>query len=182
MKIETDIRRVKELAALKEDANWRFRSFLKGIDLSTEEVDAVVHRHYQAASVHIDCCACGNCCREGLPRLCGSDIERLASGLNTTESEVVSSYLEPGKEPGSFSFRSKPCPFLSGNKCTVYDSRPNACRSYPHLHKKEFVFRLIQAVDNCSVCPIVFNVFERLKEELWHSPTSSWMDDDFTDE
>ena len=58
-------------------------------------------------------------------------------------------------------------PLLSDNCCTVYDHRPDDCRSYPHLHKDEFVFRLIQAVENCSVCPIVFNVFERLKDELW---------------
>ena len=33
-----------------------------------------------------------------------------------------------------------------------------------------FRFRLIQAVQNCSVCPISFHVFERLKDELWHEP------------
>ncbi|MBN1676299.1 MAG: hypothetical protein JXR37_34970 [Kiritimatiellae bacterium] len=41
------------------------------------------------------------------------------------------------------------------------------CRSYPHLHKKPFVARLTQAYSNCSVCPIVYNVYEELKKRLW---------------
>lgn len=40
------------------------------------------------------------------------------------------------------------------------------CISYPHLHKKDFTSRLIGVIENCSVCPIVFNVYERLKERI----------------
>jgi hypothetical protein len=32
----------------------------------------------------------------------------------------------------------------------------------------EFVFRLIGVVENYAVCPIVFNVHEHLKVELWY--------------
>jgi hypothetical protein len=64
-------------------------------------------------------------------------------------------------------YRSRPCPVLQDNLCTVYDHRPGDCRSYPHLHKREFVFRMNQAFSNCFVCPIVFNVYEGLKRELW---------------
>ena len=42
------------------------------------------------------------------------------------------------------------------------------CRSFPHLHKRDFVFRLIQAVENCALCPIVFGVYEGLKRQWWH--------------
>ena len=37
---------------------------------------------------------------------------------------------------------------------------------------------MIQVVQNCSVCPIVFNVLERLKEELWHQWGDVWEDDE----
>jgi len=37
MKCETDIKRVRKLAARKEKANWEFRTFLKGVELSIEE-------------------------------------------------------------------------------------------------------------------------------------------------
>ena len=40
----------------------------------------------------------------------------------------------------------------------------------------------IGVVQNCSVCPIVFNVFERLKDELWHEWDEIWKEDDERDE
>ncbi|MFP3912246.1 MAG: hypothetical protein ACLFUT_09210 [Desulfobacteraceae bacterium] len=36
----------------------------------------------------------------------------------------------------------------------------------------------IGVVQNCSVCPIVFNVFERLKDALWHQWGDVWEDDE----
>ncbi len=104
MHIETDIEQVRELAEAKEDQNWRFRTFLKGVDLSVKELDSIAHRHYKDIARQIDCGTCANC-------------------------------------------------------CTVYDARPDDCRSFPHLHKDEFVFRLIQVVNNCSVCQIVYTTY-----------------------
>ncbi|MFZ4394680.1 MAG: YkgJ family cysteine cluster protein [Kiritimatiellia bacterium] len=86
-----------------------------------------------------------------------------------TDPKIVAK-LANACEDGDLTFNRRPCPFLSENRCRVYEHRPDTCRSYPHLQKKEFVFRLTQAVGNCSVCPIVFNVYERLKTELWHRP------------
>jgi len=43
MYIETNIERVRELAEAKEDQNWRFRTFLKGVDLSVKELDSIAH-------------------------------------------------------------------------------------------------------------------------------------------
>ncbi len=34
--------------------------------------------------------------------------------------------------------------------------------------EENWAFRLMDVIANCSVCPIVFNVYEALKEELWH--------------
>ncbi|MBU0756149.1 MAG: YkgJ family cysteine cluster protein [Planctomycetes bacterium] len=170
MKLQTDPKVVAKLAEEREAPNWRFRSFLKGIDLEIEELDAIVHRHYEDVSSRIDCRECGNCCRQVLPVLQPFDIARLASGMDLPEAEVIIRFLVPTEEEEGFTFNKEPCPLLSGNCCTFYKSRPEDCRSFPHLHKEEFVFRLIQAVDNCSICPIVFNVFERLKDELWHKP------------
>lgn len=174
MKLQTDPKVVAKLAEEREEENWRFRSFLKGVDLDIEELDAIVHRHYEDVSSQIDCCACGNCCREVLPVLHTSDVARLASGLNLSETEVINRFLVPGKEKETFTFNNKPCPLLAGNRCTAYPSRPDDCRSFPHLHKEEFVFRLVQAVENCWICPIAFNVFERLKIELWYEPDDIW--------
>jgi len=178
MKLQTDPKVVAKLAAKRERENWRFRSFLKGSDLEIKELDAIVHRHYAEVASRIDCSACGNCCREALPLLHASDVAQLATGLNLSPAEVQERFLVPDEKPGTLTFKHTPCPFLSGTRCTVYAFRPKDCRSFPHLHKNEFVFRLTRAVENCSICPIVFNVFERLKRELWHQPDDGW-DEEF---
>jgi len=169
MHIETDIERVRELAEAKENQNWRFRTFLKGVDLSVKELDSIAHRHYKDIARQIDCVTCANCCKEVSPKLSEDDVTRLASCLGISPSELIVAHLRPTEDCDAYCFRQKPCAFLQKNRCTVYDACPDDCRSFPHLHKDEFVFRLIQVVNNCSVCPIVYNVFERLKEELWRS-------------
>ncbi len=167
MKLQTDPKVVAKLAEDREETNWRFRSFLKGTDLDIEELDAIVHGHYEDVASKIDCCACGNCCRAILPTLNDDDVNRLATGLGTKPEEIVTQYLTRN-EDGDLTFNRRPCPLLSENLCQVYEYRPDTCRSYPHLQKDEFIFRLAQAVSNCSICPISFNVYERLKADFWH--------------
>ena len=91
--------------------------------------------------------------------------------------EFESEYLMKDEEEDGFTFRSTPCPFLSGNSCAVYPDRPEDCRSYPHLHKKEFATRLYGVLSNCSVCPIVYNVYELLKDELHKLGVESFFED-----
>lgn len=177
MKLQKDPKRVAQLAREREDENWRFRSFLKASGLKIEAVDSVVLRHFEDVSSRIDCRACGNCCRAILPVLSESDVERLASGLGISETELIDRFLVAKEGEGTWTFNSRPCPLLSGKFCTAYESRPDDCRSFPHLHKDEFVFRTMQVVVNCLICPIVFNVFERLKEELWHGSDEDWEGD-----
>ena len=50
-------------------------------------------------------------------------------------------------------------------------------RPFPHLHKEEFIFRLWGVVENCPICPIVFNVYEQLKDELWYFGDGRFADD-----
>ena len=170
MKIETDLKKIKETAQEKEDENWEFRSFLKGYDIEVEELDSIVHRLFELVSMEIDCTTCGNCCKEVSPALDQEDIEILAHGLGTSIDQFRQQFLVENDKNFSegLIFNKKPCPFLKGNLCSHYELRPEACRSFPHLHKEEFVSRLINVIQNYAVCPIVFNVYERLKKELWH--------------
>lgn len=176
MKIITDILKIEKLAAALEDENWQFRNFLKGLDIEIEDLDAIVHRLCKEVTQKIDCQTCGNCCRVIHPILRQSDIKRLASHLAISQDEFENQYLIKD-EGDNFTFRSNPCPFLSDNSCSVYKNRPEDCKSYPHLHKKEFIFRLIGVVSNCSICPIVFNVYELLKDELQDEYENSFFDD-----
>jgi hypothetical protein len=70
------------------------------------------------------------------------------------------------EEAGELLFARTPCPLLDGTRCSVYRDRPKDCRAYPHLHKKQMTTRLLGVLENARVCPIVFNVLERLKAEL----------------
>lgn len=177
MSIRIDLKEIKRLAEERADENWRFRSFLKFCDHDPEEIDAIVHRLTKEVSSQIDCRECGNCCREMYPVLSKSDVTKLANGMGLSEDEVTSQLLSPSEDPGTFQFNNRPCPLLSGNLCAHYESRPETCRSYPHLHKDDFVFRLIQVIENVSVCPIAFHVYEQLKCELWHRPPDDEEDD-----
>ncbi|MDO9535848.1 MAG: hypothetical protein Q7J85_11080 [Bacillota bacterium] len=38
------------------------------------------------------------------------------------------------------------------------------CKEYPFTEKKEVWTRLIALVENCAVCPVLFEIFERLKK------------------
>lgn len=182
MDTEKNIKRVDTLAAEKENANWEFRSFLKGSDYSAEEIDAVVHRLNKEVSEKIDCRECANCCKQISPLLQSKDIGRLVSHLAISRDAFVDRYLVESDDEDGFYFKFRPCPFLKDNLCSVYTARPDDCRSYPNLEKNDFVFRLIQACSNCSVCPIVYNVYELLKQELWTGDDfSGFFDEDLSE-
>lgn len=132
MKLQTDPKVVAKLAEEREDANWRFRTFLKGIELEIEELDAIVHRHYEYVASQIDCCACGNCCREILPTLDDADVSRLATGLETTPDEIVTQYLTRDEE-GELTFNRRPCPFLSGEPLPRVRASPRHMPIIPPL-------------------------------------------------
>jgi Fe-S-cluster containining protein len=156
---------VGRLARRKEPENWEFRDLLKDCDLSPDRIDTVVHELYRQASAGFDCKACANCCKSVSPLLDEDDIGRLAQGLGISPDRVVAGYLVRNDEYDGWSFKSMPCPLLNNNLCTCYEHRPHDCASYPHLHKDNFASRLSNTVANCSVCPIVYDVFERLKRE-----------------
>ena len=171
MNIIADVKKIEDLANNREKENWAFRRYLKGADFSGRRLDTEVHELCRRISEQIDCRKCANCCKTCGPILKMPDVRRLTKHLNLKLADFQQKYLMVDKEGEGYSFRQIPCPFLQQNLCSVYNQRPGDCRSYPHLHKKDFVFRLAQAVSNCSVCPIVFNVYEELKERFWRKRT-----------
>ena len=173
--METDLKQISKIAKSKEKENWEFRSFLKGYDIELVELDAIVHEIYRKVESKIDCTKCGNCCKTVGPILIQKDIKKLSETMGMPTNKFISEYLEKDEEDGLI-FKKLPCPLLKGNLCTQYDSRPRDCRSFPHLNKEEFVFRLIQVIQNYSICPIVFNVYEQLKIKLADDYDDSFFD------
>lgn len=168
-KLEQDLQVIKKLSRKYEHENREFRSYLKSLDMEYSELDDLVHEINDYVSGEIDCTTCGNCCTKTKPGFKDSDLRNFKEQINTPLPLFKEKYMvEDSEEPGSFVFKSLPCKFLEDKKCTNYSSRPEACKSFPHLHKNEFRTRLWSVVSNTSICPIVFNVYEMLKEKLWH--------------
>ena len=165
----TDPSEVERLAEKRADENWGFRAYIKGLGWPGERLDSVVHEICAAVTAEIDCGACANCCKVLGCELADSEIRRLArrSGMGTSEFEERYVTVDEFRQKG---IHTKPCPFLAGNRCSVYEDRPADCKGYPHLDQPDFRFRTIGTIENAPVCPIVFNTLERLKERLpWHA-------------
>jgi Fe-S-cluster containining protein len=169
MKLETNLTKINTIAKKKDDENWRFRSYLKFYHGTEEEIDRVVHDLYQRISAEIDCKQCANCCQKLHPALDTQDMRILSLSLRQDITAFKEHYLVPDDEdPDKFGFNRLPCPFLLNNLCTQYEHRPQDCHSFPHLDKPEFASRLWGIIENYAICPIVFNVYEYLKIELWN--------------
>ena len=160
--LETNLAVIARLAEEREEENWEFRSFLKGEDSSI--IDEQVQRLNKEIAAHIDCTACGNCCKTFMISVEPEELKPLATHLGLTELAIKEQYVEQSSE-GDYIINAIPCHFLNDNKCTVYENRFNTCREFPHLHKYGFTSRLFSIVQHYAICPIVFNVYEALKKE-----------------
>ena len=176
--METNLKIIERTSKLKKDENWEFRAFLKGYDIPPEELDSIVHELLDYVSSEIDCTKCANCCKKVSPLLKENDLKKLSENIGMSIVEFKKQFLKKTDE-GDCTFSRMPCPFLENNICTQYKYRPKDCRSYPHLHKEDFVFRLIGVIDNYSICPIVFNVYELLKERIWENSIQNDFDEFF---
>ncbi|MBC7887436.1 MAG: YkgJ family cysteine cluster protein [Ferruginibacter sp.] len=159
----TDLKKIETIAAEKEDENDRFRIFLKQQD--EEYIDSIVHALNEQITAQIDCTQCGNCCKSLMINVSTEEIALLATEFQTSPADVKERYIEESDE-GQLIINSIPCHFLSGTTCSIYEHRFTDCRDFPHLHKPGFTRRLFGTLMNYAICPIIFNVVEKLKPAL----------------
>jgi len=148
------------LLAAKSTPKWKKfysqnRKKLEGLDL---EVHALHDKHSDA----INCLECARCCKSLGPRIEEKDLERMAKALRMKSTDYMAKYLRID-EDGDKVFQSLPCPFLAAdNYCVIYESRPKACREYPHTDRKRFYQIYQLSIKNASTCPIVYEVLEEI--------------------
>ena len=166
-----DLPEIARRARQNDAADARFRVHLKvHLPLSNPELDAVVRETTDAVWSKIDCLGCGNCCRSLQIVVDDKDIRRLSKRLKMTPAAFARSYVGLADDGTMFFAQSPPCPFLGdGNACTVYEDRPKACRDFPYLHDPHFRSRSLTMRENVATCPIVYNVWERLKARFMPS-------------
>ena len=149
--------------APKAENEWK-RYFAKN-KKKIEKLDIFIHNLHDELFEQTDCLACGNCCRTLGPRITDKDVERMAKSVRMKINDFISHYLKTD-EDGDTIFQSMPCPFLGAdNYCAIYESRPKACREYPHTNRKRFYQIYNLSVKNAYICPVVFRVLEEIKKQ-----------------
>lgn len=150
MKLILNIETIQRLAREKEIENAKFRQFL--LSQNSNNIDALVHKINDAISAQIDCVECGYCCQNMRP---------IASD------EVLLNFVDPENLEKYKYAMSFACKHLDGKKCTIYKDRFEECKMFPYLYRNDFISRLAGVFRNYEFCPIVFNVVEQLKRELF---------------
>ncbi|MFV0590602.1 MAG: YkgJ family cysteine cluster protein [Draconibacterium sp.] len=156
-----------ELKLLTDKSRSETTAFLKKLKKKKpKNLDDFVQGLHLDAFAQFSCLNCANCCKTIGPRLIDKDVERLAKYLKMKASEFMEQYIRVD-EDGDMVFRDHPCPFLMlDNYCMVYESRPRACREYPHTDRKRF-FQILQLSHlNCETCPVVFEIVEEMKKNF----------------
>jgi Fe-S-cluster containining protein len=161
-KVEIDLSKIQVLSHEHDDENWEFRSWLK--QYAPDDIDGLVKTLSQKYFALIDCTQCANCCRSLHVEFKKSELHAIAKALG----QSIEAFQKRSMSEGEVN---PPCPMLNGKLCSIYENRPEVCRSFPHLEQPEFTSRLIGVIDNVAFCPIAFNAFEELKTKLaWQAP------------
>lgn len=128
------------------------------------KLDDIVQELHEEAFETIDCLACANCCKTISPIITDRDIDRMAKALRVRPSELIDRHLHLDSD-GDYVYNSQPCPFLmADNYCSIYESRPKACREYPHTDRRKFDQLLNLTLKNTYVCPAAFSIVENMKK------------------
>ena len=81
-----------------------------------------------------------------------------------TEKEFKDKYIK--ENFGEYQLNIKPCCFLKDDGgCEIEACKPENCRDYPFTNKPERLFSLLSILTSASICPVVFEMLERLKQE-----------------
>jgi uncharacterized protein len=141
------------------------KKFLKQLNTKKPSgLDDIVHEIHEKVFEETDCLECANCCKTTSPIFKQGDIERLSKKLKIKTSAFINQYLHLD-EDNDYVSNAAPCPFLDiENYCSVYDSRPTACREYPHTDRKRFYQITELTYRNTMVCPAALEIVERLKK------------------
>lgn len=65
-----------------------------------------------------------------------------------------------------YAARHSPCDFLNENgSCKLGECRPENCKKYPDTDQPDRLWSLYSVLEAVEVCPVAFEIFERLKIE-----------------
>ncbi len=158
-----------DISNLHSEASLRaneWRKFFSKNKLKLKKMDRLIHQLHDEVSSEINCLDCGNCCRSLGPMISEKDIDNLSKSMRMRPSDFIDKFLRKD-EDNDFIFNQSPCPFLGDdNYCSVYENRPTACHEYPHTDRNKFYQIYALTIKNAYICPIAFEVLDRLMDEM----------------
>lgn len=152
---------VRVAAVRQEENNYRFRRFLKN-RADSEELDQQFLRLHNELFAGYDCSQCRNCCQQMDTSLNDEEITSIAAFLGMDKRAFTEEYLTPGVEGPALQ---APCRFLrKDGACELEGCKPASCREFPYTDKPDRLSRLLGILSSAEVCPVVFEILERLKK------------------
>lgn len=151
-------------AKKRENENIQFRTFLK-CNADEDELDQqFLELHNELFAIY-DCSRCRNCCKMYHGNIPEEDIEDDAKCLGISRHEFVDLYLNSDSKEGTFQTKHKPCDFLQEDGiCVLGDCKPENCKKYPYTDQPERLHSLYGVLEAVEVCPVAFEIYERLKK------------------
>ena len=158
---------LKDLPALAKAQQKSNKALVKKLKkLKGGQVDQLFQEVHEEVFACTDCLKCANCCSTTGPLWTNKDIERVAKHLRMKPGVFIETYLRID-EDNDYVLQQVPCTFLGAdNYCSIYEVRPKACREYPHTDRVNQQQILNLGVRNTSVCPAVYEMFEKIKERI----------------
>ena len=157
-------RKLKYWTEKKWNENIEFRTFLK-CNADEGELDRQFLKLHQELFAGYDCSKCRNCCKMYYGTIPEADIERDAAYLKVSPEEFISGYLVKEENDEGYQTKHKPCDFLeTDGTCSLGECRPENCKKFPYTDQPERLRSLYSVLDVIEVCPVAFELWERLKE------------------
>lgn len=160
-----DLDQIKQLTADQQNHFEVLRYTVQWYDdTPDDELDALVDQIAAPIIEAIDCTQCANCCRSLDVYLTPEDGERLGPHIDIPLDAILD--RESAQRVGEWGkFAARPCRFLDGKRCSVYEHRPETCRTYPAL-TPDFRWTLADTIEGAAICPIIYNVLVRLADRF----------------
>lgn len=155
--------KVYEAFSRVEEENYAFRAYLKNYADEDKLDKQFLELHNELFSDY-DCNKCRNCCKEYSASFEEHELRAVSAFLKMTEKEFRDKYIK--EDLGEYLLNVKPCCFLKEDGgCEIEACRPKSCRDYPFTNRPERLFSLLSILTSASICPVVFEMLERLKKE-----------------
>ncbi len=168
MNLQIDLEFIAAEALNRADDYDAFRYFVELDERTDAELDTLVEKIAAPIIAAIDCKQCANCCRSLDVYLTEADAERLAAGSFIPIEQLLNDTIDRDRAAANEEwgvFRHKPCQFLNGTLCSVYEHRPESCRMYP-VFTPDFRWTLEEVLGGVGLCPIIYHTIEQLQREL----------------